>query len=155
MRRRSGRRAAASLLLLGAAGCAGLVQYTDELRDEATGRTLFVRTPATIGGIVGFAAGVPVSAGFVGKFYLFNAAVSAGYAGLAVVGVLMSVVSAYYYLRVVVVMYMREPIAADTWAPVTGAASLALALSTAVVLGLGVHPGPVLGWARLAAQSLR
>jgi NADH-quinone oxidoreductase subunit N len=99
--------------------------------------------------------GVPVSAGFVGKFYLFNAAVSAGYAGLAVVGVLMSVVSAYYYLRVVVVMYMREPIAADTWAPVTGAASLALTLAAAVVLGLGVYPGPVLGWARLAAQSLR
>ena len=99
--------------------------------------------------------GVPVSAGFVGKFYLFNAAVSAGYAGLAVVGVLMSVVSAYYYLRVVVVMYMREPLGADTWAPVTGSASLALALSAAVVLGLGVYPGPVLGWARLAAQSLR
>jgi NADH-quinone oxidoreductase subunit N len=99
--------------------------------------------------------GVPVSAGFVGKFYLFNAAVGAGYAGLAVVGFLMSVVSAYYYLRVVVVMYMREPVAPDTWAPVTGAASLALALSTAVVLGLGVYPGPVLGWARLAAQSLR
>jgi NADH-quinone oxidoreductase subunit N len=99
--------------------------------------------------------GVPVSAGFVGKFYLFNAAVSAGYAALAVVGVLMSVVSAYYYLKVVVVMYMREPIAEDRWAPVNGAASLALALSTAVVLGLGVHPGPVLGWARLAAQSLR
>jgi NADH-quinone oxidoreductase subunit N len=99
--------------------------------------------------------GVPVSAGFVGKFYLFNAAVSAGYAGLAVVGVLMSVVSAYYYLRVVVAMYMREPIAADTWAPVTGAASLALTLAAAVVLGLGVYPGPVLGWARMAAQSLR
>ena len=99
--------------------------------------------------------GVPVSAGFVGKFYLFNAAVSADYAALAVVGVLMSVVSAYYYLRVVVVMYMREPVGADTWAPVTGAARLALALSAAVVLGLGVYPGPVLGWARLAARSLR
>jgi NADH-quinone oxidoreductase subunit N len=99
--------------------------------------------------------GVPVSAGFVGKFYLFNAAVSADYAALAVVGVLMSVVSAYYYLRVVVVMYMREPVAPDAWAPVAGAASLALALSAAVVLGLGVYPGPVLGWARLAAQSLR
>ena len=99
--------------------------------------------------------GVPVSAGFVGKFYLFNAAVSGGYAALAVVGVLMSVVSAYYYLRVVVVMYMREPVGADTWAPVTGAATLALAVSAAVVLGLGVYPGPVLGWARLAAQSLR
>ena len=99
--------------------------------------------------------GVPVSAGFVGKFYLFNAAVAGGYAALAVVGVLMSVVSAYYYLRVVVAMYMREPAAADTWAPVTGAASLGLAVAAAVVLGLGVYPGPVLGWARLAAQSLR
>jgi NADH-quinone oxidoreductase subunit N len=99
--------------------------------------------------------GVPVSAGFVGKFYLFNAAVGAGYAALAVVGVLMSVVSAYYYLRVVVAMYMREAVTADIWAPVAGAASLALALSAAVVLGLGVYPGPVLAWARLAAESLR
>jgi NADH-quinone oxidoreductase subunit N len=99
--------------------------------------------------------GVPVSAGFVGKFYLFNAAVAGGYAALAVVGVLMSVVSAYYYLRVVVAMYMREPVAADAWAPVAGASTLGLAVAAAVVLGLGVYPGPVLGWARLAAQSLR
>jgi len=99
--------------------------------------------------------GVPVSAGFVGKFYLFNAAVAAGYGGLAVVGVLMSVVSAYYYLRIVVAMYMREAVAADTWAPVTGAASVALTLAAAVVLGLGVYPGPVLAWARMAAESLR
>ena len=99
--------------------------------------------------------GVPVSAGFVGKFYLFNAAVAAGYGGLAVVGVLMSVVSAYYYLRIVVAMYMREAVAADTWAPVTGSASLALTLAAAVVLGLGVYPGPVLAWARMAAESLR
>ena len=53
--------------------------------------------------------GVPISGGFVGKFYLFSAAVSAGYANLAIVGMLMSVVSAYYYLRVVVAMYMSEP----------------------------------------------
>ena len=99
--------------------------------------------------------GVPVSAGFVGKFYLFNAAVSAGYAALAVVGVLMSVVSAYYYLRVVVAMYMREAVAEDKWAPVSGAARVALALSASVVLGLGVYPGPVLLWARKAAESLR
>ena len=98
---------------------------------------------------------MPVSAGFVGKFYLFNAAVSAGYAELAVVGVLMSVVSAYYYLRVVVAMYMREAVAEDKWAPVSGAARVALALSASVVLGLGVYPGPVLLWARKAAESLR
>ena len=99
--------------------------------------------------------GVPVSAGFVGKFYLFNAAVSGGYAVLAVIGVLMSVVSAYYYLRVVVAMYMRDAVAADTWAPVTGTTSVALALAAGVVFGLGVYPGPVLTWARLAAESLR
>jgi NADH-quinone oxidoreductase subunit N len=98
--------------------------------------------------------GVPVSAGFVGKFYVFNAAVDAGYVALAVVGVLMSVVSAYYYLRVVVAMYMREPLGDDTWAPVAPAAAVALGLSVAVVLGLGVYPGPVLAWARLAARSL-
>jgi NADH-quinone oxidoreductase subunit N len=98
--------------------------------------------------------GVPVSAGFVGKFYLFSAAVNGGWVTLAVVGVLMSVVSAYYYLGLVVTMYMREPEGEDTWAPVGAGAAVALGLSTAVVLFLGVYPGPVLAWARQAAQSL-
>ena len=99
--------------------------------------------------------GVPVSAGFVGKFYLFSAAVSGGYVVLAVVGVLMSVVSAYYYLRVVVTMYMREPAVEQAWPAVAPASSLALAVSAVLVLGLGIYPGPVLAWARVAAQSLR
>jgi NADH-quinone oxidoreductase subunit N len=99
-------------------------------------------------------AGVPVSAGFVGKFYLFAAAVNAGYTWLAVVGVLMSVVSAYYYLRVVVAMYMREPVGDDNWAPIATESRLALAISVAVVLGLGVLPGAVLTLARRAAESL-
>ena len=99
--------------------------------------------------------GVPVSAGFVGKFYLFNAAVGAGYAALAVIGVLMSVVSAYYYLRVVVAMYMREPERDDDWGAIAPASALALAVSVAVVLGLGVYPAPLLALARQAAQSLQ
>ena len=101
--------------------------------------------------------GVPVSAGFVGKFYLFRAAVSAGDLGtfLAVVGVLTSVVSAYYYLRIVVAMYMEEPAGEDTWSPVGPGPRLALAVCTLVVLGLGVYPGPVLALARLAALSLQ
>ncbi len=98
--------------------------------------------------------GVPVSAGFVGKFFLFRAAVNAGWTSLAVIGMLMSVVSAYYYLRVVVAMYMREPLGEDAWAPVPPSAGLALGLAAAVVLALGVHPEPVLTWARLAARSL-
>jgi NADH-quinone oxidoreductase subunit N len=101
--------------------------------------------------------GVPVSAGFVGKFYLFSAAVSAGNLGtfLAVVGVLTSVVSAYYYLRIVVAMYMEEPAGEDTWAAVGPGARLALAVSALVVLGLGLYPGPVLAFARVAALSLQ
>jgi NADH-quinone oxidoreductase subunit N len=99
-------------------------------------------------------AGVPVSAGFVGKFYLFKAAIGAGYTPVAVVGVLMSVVSAYYYLRVVVAMYMREPVGEASWSAPSPAASLALAVSVAVVLALGVYPAPVLELAHRAAQSL-
>src|SRR4029453_6313460 len=72
--------------------------------------------------------GVPISGGFVGKFYLFSAAVSAGYAHLAIIGMLMSVVSAYYYLRVVVAMYMDGPIGEDSWSPVGASATLALAI---------------------------
>jgi len=98
--------------------------------------------------------GVPVSAGFVGKFYLFGAAVNSGWVLLAVVGVLMSVVSAYYYLRVVVAMYMSAPSAEDTWGPVSFSSRLALAVSAVVVLGLGIYPAPVLALARLAASCL-
>jgi NADH-quinone oxidoreductase subunit N len=98
--------------------------------------------------------GVPVSAGFVGKFYLFRAAVGAGYTAVAVVGVLMSVVSAYYYLRVVVAMYMHEPTGGASWPAPGPAASLALAVSVALVLALGIYPAPVLELAHRAAQSL-
>ncbi len=98
--------------------------------------------------------GVPVSAGFVGKFYLFTAAVGAGYTPLAIVGVLMSVVSAYYYLRVVVHMYMKDAPVEDAWAPVSTTSALALAVSVLVVLGLGIWPAGVLALAHAAAQSL-
>jgi NADH-quinone oxidoreductase subunit N len=98
--------------------------------------------------------GVPVSAGFVGKFYLFSAAVGAGYTPLAIIGVLMSVVSAYYYLRVVVHMYMKEAPVMDDLGPIAGTSALALALSVGVVLGLGIWPAGVLGLAKAAARSL-
>jgi len=98
--------------------------------------------------------GIPITAGFVGKFYLFNAAVASGWVGLALVGVIMSVVSAYYYLRVVVAMYMRDPVGEDDWSPVSPAAAFALAFSVAVTLLLGIWPAPLLTLARLAARSL-
>jgi len=115
------------------------------------------RRPALAGALTVFLlslTGIPVTAGFVGKFYLFNAAVAAGWVELALVGVIMSVVSAYYYLRVVVAMYMREPVGADEWSPVSPTSALALGVSVGLTLLLGVWPGPVLTLARLAARSL-
>ena len=98
--------------------------------------------------------GIPVSAGFMGKFYLFGAAVGAGYVSLALVGVVMSVVSAYYYLRVVVSMYMKDPRSDDPWARIAPSATAALAAAALAVLGFGAFPGPLVDWARRAAQSL-
>ncbi len=99
-------------------------------------------------------AGVPVSAGFVGKFQLFRAAVYAGQTRLAIVAVVLSVVSAYYYLHVVVAMYMRDPDGPDEWHETTLTSRLVLALAALVTLGLGLFPGGVLELSRLAAQSL-
>ena len=98
--------------------------------------------------------GVPVSVGFVGKFHLFKAAVGAGYSGLAAVGVLMSVVSAFYYLRLVVLMYMEEPSEDTDFRTEAGFVPTIVALAGALTFGLGLFPGPIMVLARAAAASL-
>jgi NADH-quinone oxidoreductase subunit N len=95
-------------------------------------------------------AGVPISVGFVGKFYLFGAAVAAGYTWLTILAVLMSVVSVYYYLRVVVYLYMREVPEEDVWAKVPPSSSIALIACVALVLGFGLFPERLLALSALA-----
>lgn len=98
--------------------------------------------------------GIPVSAGFVGKFNLFSSAVSGGYTGLAVVGVLMSVVSAFYYLRIVVSMYMEEPDYSVDLETGSRLSAGVIALCAAFALGFGLFPGPLVDAAQAAALSL-
>ena len=98
--------------------------------------------------------GMPPTAGFVGKVYLFSAAVREGLIGLAVIAVLNSVVAAYYYLRLIVAMYMREPDAAAARPALTPAAGLALAVTAWLTVHLGVLPGPVLALAQRAVAPL-
>jgi NADH-quinone oxidoreductase subunit N len=98
--------------------------------------------------------GMPPTAGFVGKFYLFSAAIQRDLVGLAVIAVLNSVLATYYYLRLIVYMYMRAPEGAPTVAAVTPAASLALAVSAWATLQLGLWPGPVLALAQHAVAPL-
>jgi NADH-quinone oxidoreductase subunit N len=99
-------------------------------------------------------AGVPPTAGFLGKFLVFGAAVSAGWTWLALVGIAGSLVSAGYYLRVVHTMYVRDvPVDPPRTEP-DWMGSLALATACAGVLALGVFAGPVTRATLDAAQTL-
>jgi len=96
--------------------------------------------------------GIPPTAGFMGKLYVFMAALKAGYTWLVVVAVLMSVVSAYFYLRVVMYMYMRPAELLHQVASSAGT-GLTLALSAAFVLLAGVLPSGLISLARWAAAG--
>ena len=99
-------------------------------------------------------AGIPPTAGFIGKFYLFMAAVNAGLTWLAVVGLIFAAVSAFYYLRVVMVMYMREPTShqeLETRLALSPAATVVLACAVAGVVILGLYPGPLVSFTSSAA----
>ena len=98
--------------------------------------------------------GIPPTAGFVGKFYLFGAAVRSGYVWLAVIGVLNSAVAAYYYLRLIVYMYMREPEGAPTVFAPSLSGALALVVAFWGVVQLGVMPAPLFDLAQAAVLPL-
>jgi NADH-quinone oxidoreductase subunit N len=100
-------------------------------------------------------AGFPPTAGFVGKFYIFRAAVEAGLAWLALIGVLNSVISVYYYLRVVVLMYMAEPATEPRPAPVGGLLALSVAVAAVALLVLGVFPAGLTALAQVAVLGGR
>jgi NADH-quinone oxidoreductase subunit N len=98
-------------------------------------------------------AGIPPLAGFFSKLYIFDAAVRAGFYVLAVVGVITSVFGAFYYLRIVKLMYFDEP-GEVLDRPLTPALRGTLALGTVVTLFFFVMPGPLVRAAAAAAASL-
>ncbi len=100
--------------------------------------------------------GIPMTGGFFAKFYVFSAAIQANLVGLTIIGVINSAIGAYYYLRIIVMMYMREAREEVPAIPVSPALGAALALSVAATLYLGLLPGRVLDYAaRSAAELLR
>jgi NADH-quinone oxidoreductase subunit N len=102
-------------------------------------------------------AGIPPAAGFVAKFYVFSALIKADFIRLAIVGVLLSGVSLYYYLRVVVWMYMREaaPSAVSAERPVSYSGRAALAVSALALLIIGLLPSDLLAYAKQAVMILQ
>ena len=97
--------------------------------------------------------GIPPTGIFIGKLYIFSAAIKSGLLWLAVVGVLNSVASAYYYLRIVRTMYL-EPAPSEEKVPSSYVFRLALGVSALGILVMGVVPGPVLRLAELAVRTL-
>ena len=98
--------------------------------------------------------GIPVTGGFFAKFYVFTAALQAKLVGLVIISVLNSDVGAYYYLRVIVMMYMRDGREEVPVSPVSFGLGTALALTVFATIYLGVLPGRVLDYASRSVPAL-
>lgn len=111
--------------------------------------------PAVAGAFVLFALsliGIPPTVGFVGKLFLFNAAIQGSFYWLAIIGILNSAISLYYYFRVVMVMYMEEPEDAITPLSFSPALTVALVVMSFATLFFGLYPEPLI---RAAIQSVQ
>ena len=125
----------------------------DELKDL---NGLFFRQPLAAVAMLLFMlslGGIPPTAGFMGKFWLFSAAIESGYVWLAVIGVLNSAVSLYYYIRIVVYMMLKnEPTGSEPRQ--SPAMAVALGVAVAATLVLGVYPQSLFEFAQASAATL-
>ena len=125
----------------------------DELKDLSG---LYLRHPFAAFAMLLFMlslGGIPPTAGFMGKFWLFGAAIESGYTWLAVIGVLNSAISLYYYIRVVVFMYLKKEIAGSEPTS-TPALTFTLAVAVVATLLLGVYPQWLFAMAEASARTL-
>jgi NADH-quinone oxidoreductase subunit N len=100
-------------------------------------------------------SGLPPTAGFISKFYIFKTAIESGHTTVALIGILTSIVSVYYYLRVVYYLYMKEPAEGHVVVPGGGVfAAGALMIAMAGILAIGIYPTPLFNAAGYAAQVL-
>ena len=136
--------AAAGLAAFGAI----TVLSDDSDRDDIDGyRGLGYRSPLA-GAALALAmfslAGIPPTAGFMAKFAVFSAALRAGEVSLALAGIASALVAVFFYLRVVVLLYMKSPKEQSEVRPLSAAEILALAVPGAAIVLLGVYPQPLL-----------
>lgn len=125
----------------------------DELKDLSG---LYFRHPAAALAMLVFMlslGGIPPTAGFMGKFWVFGAAIEAGYVWLAVIAVLNSAISLYYYIRVVVYMFIKEETIGST-PTLSPALAIVLLLAAGGTLFFGIYPAPLFELADLSAATL-
>ena len=146
-----------TLMQMGAFAVIVLLRRKDAIGDELKDLNgLYLRHPFAAVAMLLFMlslGGIPPTAGFMGKLWLFGAAIDAGYVWLAVIGVLNSAVSLYYYLRVVVFMWFKsEPVGSQPKMGPALAFTVALAMVGTVFLGL--YPRPLFDLAESSARAL-
>jgi NADH-quinone oxidoreductase subunit N len=143
---------------LGAFGIIGLLETADRPRDQVRDYAgLWTERPGLAALMTIFLlslGGFPPFGGFIAKWYVFTAAIEAGYSWLAVIGVFTSVISVYFYLRVVVMMYMTPSASPMQIPPVPRAAGLALVASAIIIFYLGVLPTQVMNWAAASIGTI-
>ncbi|HEX9983002.1 MAG TPA: NADH-quinone oxidoreductase subunit N [Thermoanaerobaculia bacterium] len=128
-------------------------QYAGEMIDDFEG--LSRRAPFAAFAMVMFLlslGGIPPTAGFIGKYFLFFSAMEAGYTWLAVIAVLMSAVSMFYYLRIVVAMYLRE--GSEAAVGTSGTLRFVVALCLLVTLFFGVMPKQLIRQVELSSSGV-
>ena len=136
------------LMNMGAFAIAGLVGSKEEKKTKITAFHGLGYSNPLIGLVMAICmfslAGFPPTAGFIGKFYLFSSAMQSGYLWLVIIGVINSVISVYYYLRIVVAMYMHKPEEDAEQVQLMAGTRLVLLVSALGILILGVLPNSFL-----------
>jgi len=146
-----------AFMQIGAFGVVTLLRRQDVIGEELKDMSgLFQRSPLAGTAMLLFMlslGGIPPTAGFMGKFWLFSAAIDGGYYWLAVIGVLNSAMSLYYYLRVVVFMWFKgEPTGSEL--VISPSMAILLAITIAGTIAIGVYPRPLFDLADISARTL-
>jgi NADH-quinone oxidoreductase subunit N len=146
-----------AFMQLGAFAIVVMLRRADAVGDELKDLNgLYFRRPFAALAMLFFMlslGGIPPTAGFMGKFWLFSAAIESGYVWLAVIGVLNSAISLYYYVRIVVFMWLKnEP--SGSYPVLNPAMATAVAVALAATLALGIYPRPLFEFAEASARTL-
>jgi NADH-quinone oxidoreductase subunit N len=101
-------------------------------------------------------AGIPLTSGFIGKFSIFSAAYESGSTAILVTGVLSSAIAAFFYIRVIVLMFFKDPVEDGTSVVIPSAlTTITIAVSATVTILLGVFPAPLLNFIETTAFFIR
>ena len=143
---------------LGAFGVIAVLESTDRANDQVRDYAGLWNTHPVLAALMTMfllsLGGFPPMAGFIAKWYVFSAAVKAGYTWLAIIGVLTSVVSVFFYLRIVVMMYMTPTDSPARFPAVPKVAGFALVVSAILIFYLGILPTRVLDWAAASISTI-